>query len=129
MAKINILFNNKNYNIDESSLSSASDALKQHLSTVMNGSGATVEFGDTSYNIDSEKLLSVTNSFISHLQTIAGNGKKVIINGVEYSIDSDKVKDTVTELETVLGNLHNPDDVVDIVIILDEGTLDYSVLE
>lgn len=128
MPKINILFNNANYNIDELSLSEASTALQSHLQTIMKGSGAVIDFSGTSYNVDSTKLTNATNDFVSHLQTIAGNGKKVIINGVEYSIASDKLQDAVTELETVLGNLHNPDDVVDIVIILDESILDHSVL-
>ena len=106
MAKINIPFNNSNYNIDESSLASASSALKSHLSTVMNGSGATINLDGTTYNIDSTKLTSATNDFIAHLGTIAGSGSKVFVGGVECSVDSTKVAGAVSDLEIVLGDLH-----------------------
>lgn len=45
MAKTNIVFNNKDYYIDNSSLSDATAALQSHLSTVMNGAGATINLG------------------------------------------------------------------------------------
>lgn len=105
MAKINIPFNNKDYSIDEASLSPAADSLKNHLSTIMNGTGATINFGGTAYSIDSAKLLAATNDFISHLGIVAGNGYKVIVNGTEYSVGSDKVAGAVSELEIVLGGL------------------------
>lgn len=111
MAKINIVFNNKNYSIDESSFAAASSRLQQHLSTTMSGSGATINFDGISYGIDSTKLSATTNDFISHLGTVAGSGYKVVVNGVEYGVDSTKVAGAVSELETVLGNLNNPDDV------------------
>lgn len=109
MAKINIPFNDKNYSVDESSLSAASAALKSHLSNVMNGSGATINLGGVSYNVDSAKLSTATNALITHLGTIAGNGKKVVVSGVEYNIGSDKVAGAVSELEIVLGGLHSDD--------------------
>ena len=105
MAKTNISFNNKNYNIDESSLSTASAALRQHLSSVMNGTGATINFGGTAYNIDSTKLSTATNAFISHLGTVAGNGYKVKVGGVEYGVDSAKMTGAVAELEAFFGEL------------------------
>jgi hypothetical protein len=74
MAKINISFNSKDYSIDESSLSASSAALRNHLSSVMNGSGATIAFGGTSYGVDSTKLSAATNDFTSYLRTIAGTG-------------------------------------------------------
>ena len=120
MAKINIKFNDINYSIDESSFAAAASELQRHLSTTMSGSGSVVNFGGVSYNIDSEK--------VSHLATIAGSGSKVVVNGVEYSFNSDKVQNAVYDLEAVLSNLNNPDDVVDIVIVLDEAILDSHVL-
>lgn len=128
MAKINIVFNDINYSIDESSFAAAAAELQRHFSTTMSGSGATINLGGISYNIDSAKLSSATSDFVSHLGKIAGNGSKVVVGGVEYPFDFTKVQDAVTDLETVLGNLNNPDDVVDIVIVLDEAILDYSVL-
>ncbi len=106
MAKININFNNKDYSVDEQSLSAAANALKSHLSTTMSGSGAKVEFGGTTYNIDSTKLSAATTDFIAHLGTIAGSGKKVVINGVEYSVDANKMAGAVSGLEAVLGELN-----------------------
>lgn len=128
MSKINISFNNTDYQIDESSLSAASSALRTHLSTTMSGSGATINLGGTSYNVDITKLFDSTNDFVSHLRTIAGSGHKVYIGGIEYPIDASKVKVSIADLETVLGNLNDPDDVVDIVIVLDEAILDEHVL-
>jgi hypothetical protein len=43
MAKINILFDEKNYSIDEANLAPATDALKAHLETL--GGGGTLEYG------------------------------------------------------------------------------------
>jgi hypothetical protein len=103
MAKVNILFNGTDYLIDEAALEQASTELKTHLSSAMNGSGATINFGGVSYNVDSTKLSNATNNFVSHLGTISGSGSKVIINGVEYSVDSAKVSDAISEMETVFS--------------------------
>lgn len=100
MAKTNIIFNNKNYQIDSTSLDSATSALRTHLSTVMNGSGTTINLGDTVYNIDSAKLATARNAFVSHLNTIAGSGSKVVVNGVEYGIGTDKVAGAISALQT-----------------------------
>lgn len=108
MAKININFNDKDYSIDEASFSTATTSLRNHLSTVMNGSGATVNLGGTSYNIDSAKLSTTRNTFVSHLSTIAGSGHKVVVGGVEYGVASDKVSGAISELETVLSDLNIP---------------------
>ena len=107
MAKTNIVFNNTTYSIDESSISAATAELRQHLSTVMNGSGAVINFGGTSYGIDSTKLATAKNAFVTHLGTIAGSGSKVIVGGVEYSVGSDKIAGAVGELEDALGSLNS----------------------
>lgn len=112
MAKTKIIFNNKNYNIDEASFATATTALKSHLSTVMNGSGATIKFGGASYNIDQTKLSTATNEFVTHLGKIAGSGSKVNVGGTEYDIGSDKVAGAVADLEIVLGNVHSEDEEV-----------------
>ena len=110
MAKISIPFDDSNYLIDESSLNDAAAKLKAHLSTVMNGSGATIELGGVSYNIDSTKLANATSNFVSHLGTISGSGSKVVVNGVEYSIDSNKIADAIFDIHAVLGGLHSDDE-------------------
>jgi hypothetical protein len=110
MAKTNISFNNNNYSIDESSLSSATAALKSHLSTVMNGTGATITLDGTSYGVDATKLSTATNDFISHLGTISGSGSKVVVNGVEYGVDSNKVAGAIASLDTALDGLENGGD-------------------
>ena len=107
MAKIDINFNNTSYTIDESALQIATDAIKSHLSTVMNGSGSVINFGGISYNVDSSKLSSATADFISHIGTVAGSGYKVVVNGTEYSIDSSKMSRAVSDLEAVLGGLNS----------------------
>lgn len=109
MAKTNISFNDKNYSIDEASLSTASAALKSHLSTVMNGTGATISLDGTAYNIDDTKMYNARNVFATHLGTVAGSDYKVKVGGVEYGVDANKVAGAVTELETVLSNLTSGD--------------------
>lgn len=103
MAKTNIKFNNATYQVDESFLAPATAELRTHLSTVMNGTGATINFGGSAYDIDSTKLTTARNAFVSHLGTIAGNGHKVTVNGVEYGIDSTKVAGAISDLEAVLA--------------------------
>lgn len=110
MAKTNIIFNNKTYSIDDSSLSAEKSKLEQHLSTTMNGTGAVISLGGTAYNIDSAKLTTARNDFTTHLGTISGNGKKIVIGGVEYSVGSDKVAVAIGELEAVLGGLNSGSD-------------------
>lgn len=107
MSKLNILFNNNNYAVDESSLASAMAELKSHFSTTMNGSGATIKLGGVSYNVDSTKLTNARNDFISHLGTISGNGSKVKVNGVEYSVDSSKLTNVISVLQNTFGELQS----------------------
>lgn len=128
MAKINIIFNDTNYSIDESSFATATTELQNHLSSTMSGSGSVINLGGISYNIDSEKLASATKDFVSYLSTITGSGSKIVVGGIEYSLDSTKVEDAVSDLETVLGNLNNPDGEIDIIVVLDEAILDAHVL-
>lgn len=122
-----VIFNNKNYSIDDSAFAPYSNALKSHFSSVMNGSGATINFDGVTYNIDSAKLEAARNAFVQHLNTVAGNGHKVIVNGVEYGIDASKVASAVAGFEAVLdgfssgGGSENG-------LILDESSLDDSVL-
>jgi hypothetical protein len=104
MAKINISFNNKKYNIEIPSEALA--ALKSHLSTVMNGTGATIKLDGQSYGVDSTKLSAATNEFVAHLGTISGEGEKVKVGGVEYGVDSAKVAEAVAAFEGVLGELN-----------------------
>ena len=110
MAKINILFDEVNYKVEESSMSEHSNELKAHISTVMNGSGSAVKFGGTSYNIDSTKLSNTTNDFVSHLGTIAGSGHKVIIGGTQYNASSAKLTSAIDELHAILSGLHSEDE-------------------
>jgi hypothetical protein len=127
MENFNINFNNKNYEIDGSSLAPAATNLQSHLSTAMNGTGSTIKFGDAVYNISSDKLTTAMNKFVTRLGTIAGNGPKVVINGIEYSVDSAKVQGTMTRFEDALSDLSNSS-ATDNVAVLDDATLDYVIL-
>lgn len=109
MAKTNINFNNKNYLVDDTTLSSATTELQLYFSNVMNGSGSTIKVGGTSYNIDSTKLENASNELVSYIGTVAGSGYDVTVNGVKYSFDSAKMQNAVTEIEAVLGGLHSED--------------------
>lgn len=107
MSKINLSFNNNNYSIDESALASATAELKTHLSSVMNGSGATISFDGVSYNVDSTKLSSATRDFISHLGTISGSGSKVKVNGIEYNVNSNKLSNAMSALQNTFDGLQS----------------------
>lgn len=107
MAKINILFDGTDYSIDEANLEPASAELKTHLSSVMNGTGATINFGGTAYSVDSTKLSNARNNLVSHLGTIAGSGSEVVVNGVKYSIDSSKISNPISALHTAFDNLQS----------------------
>ena len=109
MAKINIVFNDINYSIDESSFATASAELQRHLSTTMSGSGSVINFGGISYNIDSTKLSSAASDLVSHLGTISGSSSKVTIGGTEYGIDFGKLSGAVADIEAVLGSLNSGD--------------------
>lgn len=110
MAKINILFDEVNYKVEDTSMSEHSNELKTHISTVMNGSGSAVKFGGTSYNIDSTKLSNTTNDFVSHLGTIAGSGHKVVVGGTQYNASSEKLTSAIDELHAILSGLHSEDE-------------------
>lgn len=105
MAKLILIFNNTEYQIDDAVLDSATASLKSHLSTVMNGTGSTINLDGVAYNVDSTKLSTAMTDFISHLGTSAGNGAKVVVGGIEYSIDSTKVESATSWLDAAFDDL------------------------
>lgn len=107
MAKINISFNNSTYSIEESSLATAAQDLKTHLSTTMSGTGATIILDGTSYNVDSTKLSTAASDFTTYLNTISGSGYKVNVNGVDYDIDATKVASAVSGLCAIFDALES----------------------
>ena len=66
---------------------------------------AKIKLNNNEYLISDSTLATPTADFIAHLGTVAGNGLKVVVGGVEYSIDSGKMSATIAALETVFGNL------------------------
>ena len=109
MSKINISLNGSTFELDESVLASASADIKSHLSTVMNGEGATIKFDGVDYSIDSTKLSAATNDFVAYLGTIAGEGTKIRIGDIEYSVDSTKISGAISKLESAFGALSTPE--------------------
>ena len=105
MSKLNISLNGTTFEIDESTLASASSDIKTHLSSVMNGEGATIDFDGATYNIDSTKLSSATSAFAAYLGTIAGSGAKVTVGGIDYSVDSTKLSGATSALQNAFGAL------------------------
>jgi hypothetical protein len=61
MAMINIIFNDKTYSVDDSSLSVATAELKSHLSTTMSGTGATINLDTLAANAPAEGWTALTN--------------------------------------------------------------------
>lgn len=115
MAKTNIFMNNKTYPVDDSMLSAAVASLQNHFSEDMNGTGASIKFKGVPYDIDSNKLSAAKGDFTDHLNIIVGDGQKVVVNGTEYSVASDKLDDTVSELDVHFDGLkpHSKDTWVD----------------
>jgi hypothetical protein len=72
---------------------------------------AKIKLNNNEYPIPDSALASATADFVAHLGTIAGNGLKVVVNGVEYSIDASKVAGAVSALDTAFGELENGGDV------------------
>ena len=103
MAKI--ILNNKEYNIDDAMLISATDELKNYFANAINGSGAKITLGGTEYNIDNVKLSTARNNLVTYLGTIAGSGAKVVIGGIEYGVDSTKVAGALGDLEVAFEDL------------------------
>ena len=104
MAKF-ISFNGEDYRIEDADLASAITKLKSHLSTVMNGTGATIELDGISYGVDSTKLTNAKNTLTTHLGSIAGDGPSIVVNGVKYTVDSTKIENVVSDLQTVFEGL------------------------
>ena len=107
MSTINLLFNGTEYSIDESAVSPAIADLKEHLTSNMSGSGATINFDGVSYNVDSTKLSAAVTNFVRHLGLINGNGIKVVIGGTEYSVDSTELTDTISSMQTAFDELQS----------------------
>lgn len=105
MAKIDIIFNDITYSIEESAFAAAAAELKAHLLTTMSGTGATITLDGVSYNVDSTKLSTATSDFVTHLGKISGTGHKVMVGGVEYSVASNKVQGAISDIATVLGGM------------------------
>jgi hypothetical protein len=110
--KTTITFNNKTYTIDSEALSTATTALKSHISNVMNGSGATIKLGGQSYNIDATKLADARDRFVTHLGSISGSGAKVTVGGVEYSLDSAKVQSVIADMGAALDGLTDKNKII-----------------
>ena len=64
---------------------------------------ANIKLNNNSYPIPDSVLAGPRADFVTHLGTIAGDGLKVVVGGVEYGVDSNKVSGAVVELEAVLG--------------------------
>lgn len=68
---------------------------------------AKIKLNNKTYPIPDSALAGPTADFVAHLGTIAGSGLKVVIGGVEYGIDSSKVADAISGLDTLFGSLHS----------------------
>jgi hypothetical protein len=66
---------------------------------------AKIKLNNNNYSISNSTLSAPTANFVAHLATIAGTGLRVVVDGVEYSVDSTKTRDAVTALETTFSAL------------------------
>lgn len=65
----------------------------------------TIKFNNKSYNINKSALSTATNDIIAHLATIAGEGVTLVIGGVRYNVDTNKLATAASGLEVALGKL------------------------
>jgi hypothetical protein len=73
---------------------------------------ANIKLNNNEYAIPDSVLATHTADFVAHLRTIAGNGLKVVVGGVEYSVDAAKVAGAVANLEVVFSGLNSGSDEV-----------------
>jgi hypothetical protein len=66
-----------------------------------------IKLNNNEYEIPDSVFAAAKADFVAHLGTIAGSGLKVVVGGVEYSVDATKVAGAVAELEGVLAGLDN----------------------
>ena len=66
---------------------------------------AKIKLNNNEYQISDSTLAATKADFITHLSTIEGNGLKVVVGGVEYSIDSTKTSSAVATLSGVFEGL------------------------
>ena len=66
---------------------------------------AKIKLNNNEYQIPDSALTPITADFVAHLQTIAGTGMKVVVGGVEYNVDSNKVAGAVANFGAFLGGL------------------------
>ena len=104
---INIKFNNADYTVEESAIAGAKSLLKTHLTTVMNGSGASVKFDGTNYSLSSDKLNAAKDSFAAYLQSIVttGAGTEIIMDGVKYNVNSSRLSTAISNMANALAGL------------------------
>lgn len=75
-------------------------------------------------------MSAATNAFVSHLGTVAGNGYKVMVNGVEYNVDSTKMAGAVADLHAVLGGLQSGGEGSDeMEVVFAEQALEFALWE
>ena len=68
-----------------------------------------INFNNKNYTVIKSALSEVRTDFISHLGTIAGEGLKLTVDGVEYSVDPTKLNDAMDNLAAVLNRLASGD--------------------
>lgn len=66
---------------------------------------ANIKLNNNAYSISDSVLAPVTADFIAHLGTIAGEGLKIVVDGIEYSVDPTKLNNASASLEAVFSAL------------------------
>ena len=67
---------------------------------------ANIKLNNNEYSIPDSKLTTPRADFVAHLTTIEGDGIRVVVDGVEYNVDPNKVADAVAEIEVLLEELN-----------------------
>lgn len=66
MSELNLIFNNKEYNIDKTKLSSSINQLKAYILNSLAGNGAKIIFDGEIYNVDINKIDNIKGGLIRY---------------------------------------------------------------
>ena len=71
---------------------------------------ANIKLNNNEYSVPDSTLVAPKADFVAHLAAIEGDGIRVVVDGVEYNVDPNKVADAVVEIEALLESLNTGSD-------------------
>ena len=109
MAKYLVKFNNNEYLIDETKLEPAIARLATHLTSELQGTGATVTLGGVRYSLNGDKINTSASELADYLETIAGTDMKATVGGQEYGLSRNALSNAYDKMDLSLSELTGGD--------------------